>query len=222
MRVILLAAALALASCASGGGGVTLGQVVAGARLAASPGVSTTVAAAPSGAYKLDAGHASVTWRVAHMGLSLYTGRFERVAGTLTLDPNNPVLSKIDATIEAKSVSTGHRDAQGQASFDAKIAKDAFNADTHPQIRFVSTSAVRKSDTTGVVNGDLTLNGVTKSVTMDVTFNGGRMHPFYNVYAIGFSGQTTIRRSDFGVTTWAGAVGDEVQILIETEFQHQP
>jgi polyisoprenoid-binding protein YceI len=222
MRIIFLAAALALASCASGGGGVTLGQVVAGARLAAAPGVSTAIADAPAGAYKMDAGHASVTWRVAHMGLSLYTGRFERMAGVLTLDPQNPVLSKIETTIEAKSVSTGHRDAQGQASFDAKIAKDAFGAETHPQIKFVSTSAVKKSDTAGTVTGDLTFNGVTKSVSMDVTFNGGRTHPFYNVYAIGFSGQTSIKRSEFGVTNWAGAVGDDVQILIEAEFLHQP
>jgi polyisoprenoid-binding protein YceI len=200
---------------------MTVGNVAAGARLLTSPDVSTAIAEAPAGVYNLDPSHASVTWRVAHLGLSLYTGRFDKISGALTLDPANPIASKLETAIAANSVSTGHRDGQGQAGFDAKIAKDALGAETHPTIKFVSASAVRATPNSGTITGDLTLNGVTKPVTLDVTYNGGRKHPFNGRYVVGFSGETTIKRSEFGVDDWAMAVGDDVQILIQVEFVQQ-
>jgi polyisoprenoid-binding protein YceI len=224
MRALLLTLpVLALSACASDG--VTLQDIMAGAQLAASGGVAgvdTDVAKAPAGAYRMDSSHANVTWRVSHLGLAMYTGRFDRMSGTLNFNPQDPTASSIDAAIEAGSVSTRHRDPQGQASFDAKIAKDAFGADAHPTIRFVSTGATRAAGNTGTVTGNLTLNGVTKPITLNVTYNGGRVHPFSKAYVIGFSAHTTIKRSAFGVDDWAVAVGDDTQILIEAEFIHQP
>jgi polyisoprenoid-binding protein YceI len=124
-------------------------------------------------------------------------------------------------SIDTASVSTGLRNAAGELAFDKKIA-EALGAPTHAQIAFRSTALTRLSPTTGTITGDLTLNGVTKPVTLNATFGGGRTHPFNQRYLLGFAATGQIKRSDFGVTNWAGAVGDIVQLSIETEFVHQP
>ncbi|MBY0420668.1 MAG: YceI family protein [Parvularculaceae bacterium] len=213
-KFVLLAAVAALVA------------VPAGARQGATPPAapafpapSKDPAAAPAGAYNLDPNHTSVVWRVAHIGVSMYQARFDKIAGALVFDPKNPAASKVDVTIDATSVSTGHRDAEGKASFDQKIAEQALGAAKNPTIRFVSKSATRTGPAAGAVTGNLTLNGVTRPTTLDVVFNGGLVHPFSKSYVIGFSARGKIKRSDFGIMNWAGAVGDEVEIAIETEFQ---
>lgn len=213
IRSVALATALViapLAACAPLQAGVALAQ-----------GVSTDVAAAPAGAYALDPTHTSVVWRVRHLGVTMYTARFDKAAGTVNLDPRDPTKSSVDVTVDIASVSTGHRDAQGEASFDKKIA-DTLGVAGTPQARFVSTAVTRTSATTGTVTGNLTLNGQTKPLTLNVTFGGGRTHPFAQRYVVGFSATGAFKRSDFGITQWAGSVGDEVTLLIESEMIKTP
>ena len=92
------------------------------------------------------------------------------------------------------------------------------NSSQYPKINFVSTKVERLTEATGKVHGDLTLHGVTKPVTLDVTLNGAKTHPMRGGGALGFSASTTFKRSDFGVKNMVPMVGDEVTVLIEAEF----
>lgn len=204
MRFVLLAAALVLAP---------LGALPALAQTA--PAISTDPATAPAGLYRLDPGHASVTWRVSHLGMSMYTARFDRVSADLTFNPTDLAASSVTVVIDAASVSTGHRNADGEAAFDTKVANEALRAATNPQIRFQSTAVVRTGPTTGQITGDLTLNGQTRPVTLEASFYGHRANIFTGRHMMGFSARTTIKRSEWGVANWAGPVGDDVEIIVD-------
>ena len=170
--------------------------------------------AAPPGAYALDPGHASVTWRVSHgAGLSLYTARFDRFDATLDFDPADPAAARVAATIDATSVSTGDPD------FDAQIARVVFDAVDHPEIRFVSTAVVVTGANSADVTGDLTLKGVTAPVTLQVVYNGGAFDILRNADVVGFSASGSIDRAAFGADAYVNlGVGAEVTLTIEAEF----
>jgi polyisoprenoid-binding protein YceI len=173
--------------------------------------VNADPAAAPGGAYKLDKSHTSVTLKLTHLGLSYYTMRFDKVQGDYTYDPAHPEATKVEVTIDPASVDTG------DAGFNRQIAGQVFEADKFPQIHFVSSALRSTSDGRGVLVGDLTFHGVTKTVNLDVIYNGlgrGLLHE----PRMGFSASTVIRRSDFGVAKYEPMVGDNVSVLIETEF----
>jgi polyisoprenoid-binding protein YceI len=173
--------------------------------------VNADPAAAPAGEYRLDKSHTSVTMKLTHLGLSYYTMRFDKVQGDYAYDPAHPEATKVEVTIDPTSVDTG------DAGFNRQIAGEVFEADKFPQIRFVSTGLRSTSDGRGVLVGDLTFHGVTKTVNLDVIYNGlgrGLLHE----PRMGFSASTVIRRSDFGATKYEPMVGDTVSVLIETEF----
>jgi polyisoprenoid-binding protein YceI len=173
--------------------------------------VNADPAAAPSGEYKLDKSHTSVTLKLTHLGLSYYTMRFDKVQGAYSYDPAHPDASKVEVTIDPASVDTG------DGGFNRQIAGQVFEADKFPEIRFVSSALRSTSDGRGVLVGDLTFHGVTKTVNLDVIYNGlgrGLLHE----PRMGFSASTVIRRSDFGVTKYEPMVGDNVSVVIETEF----
>ena len=175
------------------------------------PKPETDPAKLPAGEYKLDKTHASVTLKLAHMGLSHYTLRFTGIDAVLNFDSAHPVLSKLDVTIDPKSVDTH------DVKFDEEIASQFLDADKYPAIKFVAKSAKLTSKTTGEVTGDLTFHGVTKPQTLKVTFNGG-LKGMRGEQRLGFSAVTVVKRSDFGADRYVALVGDEVSLLIETEF----
>lgn len=172
-------------------------------------------AAAPEGAYVLDPAHTSVNWSLSHSGLSFYTARFDDISGALDFNPANPASSQLDIRIDPLSVSTG------DAEWDDTLATSGkyFDGETYPEIRFVSTTSVKSTDNAGTVTGDLTLRGVTKPVTLDVTYNGAGKS-FGNPGAtLGFSAVGTIKRSDWGMSHLTSfGIGDEVTLRIEAEF----
>jgi polyisoprenoid-binding protein YceI len=177
-------------------------------------GASNDPAAAPAGAYKVAPGHTQVVFAIMHMGLSPYYGRFGTVSGDLNFNPQAPEKSAVNITIQMSSANTP------SDKLNAELcAADTFNCAQFPTATFKSTKLTR-SGTTGVITGDLTLAGVTKPVTLRVTFHGGVKRQDTGAYMIGFSGTATIKRSDFGLTKmrWAGFVADEVNLLIEAEF----
>lgn len=168
-------------------------------------------AAVPAGHYEVDPQHVSAIIRVRHMGLSRYTMRFDKVAGGYDYDPANPAATKVTATIDAHSLDTGERDS-------SKRFADLFlNADAHPAIIFVSTGFTLKDGSHGTLLGDLTFNGVTKPVTLEVTYDGYEAS-LIGGKRMGFSATSTIKRSAFGSTAMLGPVGDEVSLEIEAEF----
>lgn len=168
----------------------------------------------PAGEWALDAGHASATWRVRHLGLSWYTARFEAIDARLSFDPANPEASELTAVIEAASVSTGDPD------FDETLRGAAwFDAPRHPQILFRSTRIEVTGETTGRIHGDLTVKGVTRPAVLDTEFYGGVFNLLEGRRALGFGADLIIDRNDFGVGRLPpGFIGDEVRVRIEAEF----
>ncbi|MDB5429810.1 MAG: polyisoprenoid-binding protein [Caulobacter sp.] len=175
---------------------------------------STEPADLAGGQWVLDKPHSSVTARVLHMGYSHYTLRFTSFDATFSYDPKAPQAAKVSASVDANSLDTG------VASYDTEFADKFLNAGKAPKITFVSTAILRGRDNHGTMTGDLTLRGVTRPVTFDVTFygTGGGLNPLEK--RAGFGAHTTIRRSDFGSTYLIdpAIVGNEVEIIIEAEF----
>lgn len=182
---------------------------------------------APAGEYKLDPSHASIVWKVPHMGLSNYTARFAKFDATLHFDPKDPAKNSVDVTIDPTSIRTDYpyNDVKSPfgvtENFDKVLAtgENWFDATKFPKIAFKSTGVERTGDNSAKVTGDLTLKGVTKPVVMDVTFNGSyAKHPMAPLSVVGFSGVTSIKRSEFGMGYLTPAVGDDIEIIIEAEF----
>ncbi|MGE6697934.1 YceI family protein [Hyphomonas sp. NPDC076900] len=230
MRLLLISAsALMLAACSE-----TTPTAPAATEPATAPAAETAAPAAAveygaAGTYAIDPTHTSVTWRVNHFGLSKYTGRFKTVDATLQFNPEDPAANSITVTIDPLSVETdypadykaSHADSP-YASWNEDLARNAnwLNGDAFPQITFTSTSITQETASTGKVTGDLTFLGVTKPVTLDVTYNGKANFPWApEADKIGFSAKAVLKRSDFGNATYAPNIGDEVEVLIETEFQ---
>ena len=167
--------------------------------------------------YKLDPGHGKITWKVNHLGFSTYVGQFINVSADLTLDPANPANSTLTATVPLADVAPNDDALKGHLQ-----TPDFFDTARFPTATFVAKSIVvdRDDPTEADVIGDLTLHGVTRSVTLEVEFNqaGPSMG---NTYKVGFDGETTIRRSDFGMSYGLPAIGDEVELHIEGEFVKQ-
>lgn len=199
--------------------GMMIAVALAASALAA-PAAAAPLAKAESGRYALDPTHASLTWRVKHFGLSWYTARFTRFTSTLQLDAADPTRSSVEVSIDPKSVRTDFP-APERVDFDAKIATQVLNAGKYPAITFRSTTLTATGATTGRLTGDLTFMGVTKPVTLDVTFNAAIDNPMDKSKMVGFSATGGFKRSDFGATSYLPVVGDEVQLVIEVEYKKQ-
>jgi polyisoprenoid-binding protein YceI len=193
--------------------GLALVALPAMAPAAAPPPVSKDPAAASAGAYKLDPRHTSVVARVPHMGgFSYSTFRFGSASGTLNWDPARVENSKVEVTVEAKSIMTPVE------GFAAELSGDQYlNAAKYPDVKFVSTGIQRTGPTSGKITGNLTFMGQTKPITMDAQMVGAGKNP-RGVDTIGFTGNARFKRSDFGFTTLMGPIGDEIELVIDTEF----
>lgn len=177
----------------------------------------------PSGLYHEDPTHTSLTWRILHMGLSYYTARFASVDIELDFDAENPAASKVRATIDPMSVRTDYP--LDNVNWDAQIATspEMLNGGSYPAITFVSDKAELTAPDRANVIGRLSIGGVERPATLDVTFNGSlAKHRFAKTSAIGFSASTTIKRSNWGMDFLTGVdLADEVEILIEAELLRQ-
>lgn len=174
----------------------------------------------PAGIYELDHAHASIVWKVSHLGLSDYTARFTDFDATYDFNPENPEASVVTVTIDPRSIETDYPNAE-EKDFNAKLAdgEEWFNSSEFPVIRFQSTKLELTGENTGVLTGDLSFLGVTKPLSLDVTLNGVMSeHPFAKKPVKGFSASGTLKRSDWGMTALVPNIGDEVELLIEAEF----
>ena len=178
--------------------------------------VNTSPAAAPAGTYALDKNHASVVAKVPHMGFSHYTLRFNRLEGRLQYDPRVLSRSQVSFTVDPASIDTGNE------KFNTELGGAQFLNASSGQARFVSTGLTATGPRTGRLTGNLTLNGVTKPQTFNVTFNGGGVN-FEKKPTIGFSAEGVIKRSDYRVASQlpAAVVGNDIRLLIEAEFNRE-
>ena len=169
----------------------------------------------PAGQYVLDKKHASLVAKIAHMGgFSRYTLRFDGLDGGFAYDPANWQATKVTITVDPKSIDTN------DAAFNRQIA-GYFEADKFPTITFVATGVQGGEGGKGQVNGDLTFHGVTKPVTLDVAFNGVGHGISPLGTRLGFSGETHIKRSDFGVDNMIlrEFTSDDIDLIFEVEFE---
>jgi polyisoprenoid-binding protein YceI len=174
----------------------------------------------PEGEYQLDLSHASVVWKVSHLGLSDYVARFADFDASIDFDPNNIEKSVITATIDPMSIQTAYPNA-AEKDFNNVLSTDKawFNAGQFPSIDFASTGIEMTSDTTAIMTGDLSFLGTTLPVSLDVTFNGAmQRQPFSGKPTMGFSATTSIERSKWGMAKYVPNIGDTVDIMIEGEF----
>ena len=187
------------------------------APLFAQSNVNNNPTLAPAGRYRVIRDHTQIMFSVLHLGLSPYYGRIAGATGTLNFTPLDPSRSGVAIEIDPSSASTT------TAILNRELCSaSVFNCAKFSKIGFKSTSVTKTGDNTGDIAGDLTIAGVTKPVTLHATFHGGMQGPLgQDNYQLGFSAETVVKRSDFGLTKmiWAPTVADEVKLLIEAEFE---
>jgi polyisoprenoid-binding protein YceI len=184
---------------------------------AASVASFAAVTAEAADKFVIDPVHTNILFIADHLGYSRMIGQFQEFSGEFTFDGQTVENSAVSVTIRTASVDT-----DDQARDDHLRSPDFFNAAEFPEMSFASTAIERTGDKTGKITGDLTLLGVTKPVTLEVTFNQKAPHPlpqYSGVEVAGFSATTTIKRSDFGMSTFVPAIGDEIEIILEVEGQ---
>jgi polyisoprenoid-binding protein YceI len=169
-----------------------------------------------AGHYAVDSGHTQVGWRVSHMGFSNYTGGFSDVSGTLNLQPKDPAAAKMSVKIPVASVATTSAKLTDELKGDQWL-----DAGKYPDMTFVSTKVAPAGKDKAKVTGDLTLHGVTKPVTLDVTLVGAGANPLSKKYTVGFEATGTLKRSEFGVKTYVPLIGDELHLVIAGAFERQ-
>lgn len=162
--------------------------------------------------YMLDPNHTQITWHASHMGFSFPTGKFIVVAGSVVLDEEKPEMSTVEATIVTSGISTGIE------KFDTHLkSPDFFDVERFPSAIFKSESVQMTGEHTANVKGTLTLLGISKPVTLEVTLNKLDIMPMVQKKVAGFSAKTVLKRSDFGMKYALPMVGDDVAITIEAE-----
>lgn len=209
------AASLALAACGQGGstGAAESAATDAAETASAQQAADAVQSDAISGVYAPDPGHRYITFSYLHQGFSRPWLRWRDWTGELNWNADAPEESSVNVTIDVNSIDSGVDEFDGHL-----VSENWFNAAQHPQITFVSTNVEKTGANTGKITGDLTIKGVTKPVTLDAVFNKGEFQERANAYKLGFSAKTTVKRTDFDVGAYVPAVGDDVDILIETEW----
>lgn len=183
---------------------------------------STSVWAAPL-AYEIDASHSSVAFKVRHMMVSWVKGQFDKFSGTVTLDEATPSKGKVEVQIDPSSINTGieKRDEHLRNA-------DFFDVQKFPKMSYISKAIKKGSDGKLIIEGDLTMHGVTKPVTLKVTELTSEIKDPWGGMRRGVSAEAKLDRKDFGLTfntvleTGGVAVGEEILISIELELTRKP
>lgn len=204
---------------------VTLARLFAGASAAvligsmahAQPAVPANKdpAAVKPGTYLLEPVHTRVLFAVSHLGFTTWYGDFTHASGTLTLD-KDATEDSLDVHLPIELLSTTNEKLDGELRGD-----QWFDAVKFPDAHFVSRTVTETGPSSADVFGDLTLHGVTKPVTLHVSFNGAGTNPLNKAYTVGFDAKGVIKRSDFGVAKYVPLVGDEVDLIISAAFEQK-
>lgn len=161
--------------------------------------------------YTIDPTHTFPNFSVSHLGFSTMHGRFNETSGSFVVDRKGDK-SAVDVVIKAASVDMGLDKLEEHLR-----AEDFFNVEKFPEIRYRSTRVKFTGERTATVEGELTLLGVTRPVTLDVTRMHCDKHPMRQTWWCGFDATTRIKRSDFGMKAYVPAVGDDIEIRIGAE-----
>jgi len=167
--------------------------------------------AAPE-AYVLDPSHSQILFSYNHLGFSTTYGLFSGFDGKIAFDQAEPAKSSVEVSFPVKTMLTGW-----QERFDHFMTKDFFDATDDEMVTFKSTAIEVTGEKTAKITGDLTLNGVTKSIVLDAALTQAGEHPMAKKPWAGFTGTTTLLRTDYNLGMFAPYVGDEVQVTISIE-----
>ncbi len=178
--------------------------------------VATYATAAPE-AYILDPSHSQIIFNYNHLGFSTTYGMFSGFEGEIMFDQDDPAASSVSVSMPVMSMFTGWEARDGHF-----MSGDFFGASEGDLVTFTSTGIEVTGDNTAMITGDLSMNGVTKSVVLDAKLNQVGEHPMANTPWAGFDATTTLLRSDFGVGNFAPFVSDEVNVQISIEAQKAP
>lgn len=163
------------------------------------------------GMYKVDPVHSTVIFKISHFGVSHFIGRFNQPEGRVVLDENHPEKSLIDISVQAGMVDTANTKRD-----DHLKSPEFFNAEQFPLIAFKSRKVKKLSGNQYEVDGDLTLLGKTRGITVTADYLGSGKDA-WGGYRSGFHSRFTIKRSDFGMGFMVGPLGDEVEITVNLE-----
>ncbi|MDH3661159.1 MAG: YceI family protein [Alphaproteobacteria bacterium] len=192
-----------------------LGRSVGAFALAAALLTGPSPSKAEPAEFLLDPDHTYITFFVSHIGYSDLAGMFLESSGSFTYDEDAKELKNAKITVNTDSVFSNHTERDKHLK-----SADFLNTREFPEMTFVATKAEKLSDTEGKVTGDLTLLGVTKPITLDVTYNKAGNYPFGDGhYALGFDATASFKRSDFGMSYGVDGniVGDEIKLVIGVE-----
>jgi polyisoprenoid-binding protein YceI len=183
--------------------------------------MSTAAVTATRTTWNIDASHSQVEFAVKHMMIATVRGRFADVKGTVVTDDSDLAKAEVDVVIDVNSIDTR------EAKRDAHLkSADFFDAETFPRITFKSTRVSGAGGDQFKLVGDLTIHGVTREVTLDVTSEGRAKDPWGGERA-GYSAVARVNRRDFGLTwnqaleTGGFIVGDEIKISLDLELVRQ-
>jgi len=161
--------------------------------------------------YQIDDSHSFIQFRIQHLGFSWLYGRFNTLEGSYSYDEAKPADAKVNVTINTASIDTNH------AERDKHLrSKDFFYVDKYPTATFVSTGYKPMGKGKGVLSGKLTLRGVTKPVSIEVTQVGAGDDP-WGGYRRGFAGTTTITLADFGIPYDLGPAARSAELMLTVE-----
>jgi polyisoprenoid-binding protein YceI len=174
--------------------------------------ILTAHAFAATSTWQIDPAHANAQFTVRHLGISNVQGEFTKISGTIELDDTDISKSSVNATIDVASVDT-----RVQKRDDDLRSPNFFDAAKFPTMTFQSTKIWSTGDGTAKMTGNLTIKGVTKEVTLDVT---GPTPPIKAMGGTrrGVSATTKINRQDFGVSADPGVVGNDITIMLDLEM----
>ncbi|MGC1429510.1 MAG: YceI family protein [Albidovulum sp.] len=175
-------------------------------------GASVSQAFAAPETYTLDPSHSQIVFSYSHLGFSTTYGMFSGFDGTIMFDAEEPVNSSVSVSFPVQTMLTGW-----QERFDHFMSPEFFDATEDEMVTFTSTSIEVTGETTAMITGDLTLNGVTKSVVLDAVLNQAGQNPMIEKPWLGFDATATLVRSDFNLGLFAPFVGDEVPLVISIE-----
>lgn len=169
--------------------------------------------AVKAGTYKVEPFHTQIGFSISHFGFSNFSGFFSGASGSLTLDPANVGISRLDVSVPVQSVLTT------VPALDTEL-KNAqwFDVAKYPVATFVSTEVRKTGSDTATIVGNLTLHGVTQPVTLEAHLVGSGVNPLNNAFTAGFEATGEIKRSAFGVKQYLPLLGDDVTLTIAGAF----
>lgn len=161
--------------------------------------------------YKVDPVHSSILFRVKHLGISYVYGRFHNPSGTVKFDERAPENGLVTISAKVQDIDTGNTQRD-----DHLKSPDFFDAEKFPLISFKSRGTEQRDDDLYDVAGDMTVHGVTRPIIIVVEFTGSGKDP-RGGFRVGAESTFNIKRSDYGMTTMLGPVGDDVRITVSIE-----